>query len=111
MNDVRVPHSAERDHNESTLSIESHCLILGGNGFLGSSFVAKVLATGNKHVTVLNRGSVYFDSNSRIKPYVTSLVCDRYNIYKCSELVNSNQYYDAVVDFSTYYAEDIQVCI
>lgn len=86
----------------------SRVLVLGGNGFIGSSLVIKLLST-SKPVTILNRGSWYFDSRSRIEPYVDRLLCDRSNIYKCAELVNSTQYYDAVVDFSSYYGEDIQV--
>lgn len=74
---------------------------------MGSSLVLKLLSAG-KHVTILNRGTWYFDSKSRIEPYVEHLVCDRTAIYKCTQLVNSTQYYNAVVDFSSYGSQNIQ---
>lgn len=86
-------------------------LILGGNGFLGSSLVAKLLSLGSYKVTTLNRGRNYFDSKTRIDPHVEQIACDRGNIYDCTRLVNSTQYYDAIADYSSYYMEDLQVCI
>ena len=86
-------------------------LILGGNGFIGSALVTKLLSTEDYNVTVLNRGRWYFDSRSRIDPHVRRIVCDRGDIYNCGELLNSTQYYDAIVDYSSYYAEDLQVLL
>ena len=84
-------------------------LILGGNGFIGSSLVAKLLSIKSYNVTILNRGRYYFDSKTRIDPHVRRMICDRTDIYNCTELVNSTLYYDAVVDYSSYYMEDLQV--
>lgn len=84
-------------------------LILGGNGFIGSSLVTKLLSMDGYNVTTVNRGRYYFDSRSRIDPHVRRIICDRANIYNCSELMNSTQFYDAVVDYSSYYMEDLQV--
>ena len=77
---------------------------------MGSSLVAKLLSIERYSVTTLNRGRYYFDSRSRIDPHVQRIICDRSDIYKCTELVNSTQYYEAVVDYSSFYMEDIQVC-
>ena len=84
-------------------------LVLGGNGFVGSSLVAKLLLMDGHRVTTLNRGRHYFDSGSRIDTHVRRIVCDRENIYSCTQLVNSTEFYDAVVDYSSFYMEDIQV--
>lgn len=45
-------------------------LILGGNGFLGSSLVAKIVQFQRYKVTTLNRGRQYFDSKTRVEPNV-----------------------------------------
>ena len=97
-------------HASSTHNSTHHILILGGNGFIGSSLVSKLLQNETYNVTILNRGRPYFDSKSRIDPHVhRHMVCDRSDIHNCTELVNSTQYYDAVVDCSSYYMEDTQV--
>jgi hypothetical protein len=97
------------DASPTTQNLTQHILILGGNGFLGSSLVAKLLSIERYNVTVLNRGRYYFDSRSRVDPHVQRIICDRSDVYNCTELVNSTQYYDAVVDYSSYYMEDLQV--
>lgn len=88
--------------------VSQRYLVLGGNGFMGSALVTRLLSPG-KHVTILNRGNWYFDSRSRVEPFVKRVLCDRSNIYACDELVNSTQYYDAVIDFTSFYGEDIKV--
>ena len=95
----------------TTQNLTQHILILGGNGFLGSSLVAKLLSIDRYSITVLNRGRYYFDSRTRIDPYVQRMICDRSDIDSCSELVNSTQYYDVVVDYSSFYMEYLKVCI
>ena len=97
-------------HATATPNSTHQILILGGNGFMGSSLVVKLLSIERYSVTTLNRGRYYFDSRSRIDPHVQRIICDRSDIYKCTELVNSTQYYEAVVDYSSFYMEDIQVC-
>jgi hypothetical protein len=103
--------STQNSTRNSTRNSTLQILILGGNGFIGSSLAAKLLSIESYNVTILNRGRYYFDSKSRIDPYVRRMVCDRGDIYNCTELVNSTQYYDAVVDYSSYYMEDMQVYI
>ncbi len=71
--------------------------------------MAKLLTIKSYNVTILNRGRYYFDSKTRIDPHVRRMICDRTDIYNCTELVNSTLYYDAVVDYSSYYMEDLQV--
>lgn len=97
-------------HATSTPNSTHQILILGGNGFMGSSLVAKLLSNARYNVTTLNRGRYYFDSKTRVDPHVKRIVCDRSDIYNCTELLNSTQYYYAVVDYSSFYMEDIQVC-
>ncbi|XP_028392615.1 uncharacterized protein LOC114517155 [Dendronephthya gigantea] len=53
--------SAQSGQNASSV-----VLVLGGNGFIGSSLVAKLLLMDGYKVTTLNRGRHYFDSGSRI---------------------------------------------
>lgn len=88
-------------------------LVFGGNGFIGASAVEKLLQANYTIVTV-NRGNWYWDSNTRVLPYVKNLKCDRMqSLQKCSALqmfiwdVNSPSYFDAVIDFSAYHVFEI----
>ena len=84
-------------------------LVFGGNGFIGSETVRRLLDHGDE-ITMVNRGNWYFDSDVRIKPYVAAhFKCDRDKLLsiECEELLTSG-YYDAVIDFSSYNAKQIQ---
>ncbi|KAK2167971.1 hypothetical protein NP493_1248g02019 [Ridgeia piscesae] len=78
-------------------------LVFGGNGFLGSATVERLIETGND-VTVVNRGNLYWDVKERIFPKVRSIICDReQNFSSCSDLasfVDSVTLFDVVIDFS-----------
>lgn len=95
----------------STKNSTKNILILGGNGFLGSSLVAKIVQFQRYKVTTLNRGRQYFDSKTRVEPNVHQILCDRSAIYDCADLLTSSEYFDVVVDFSSYYMEDMQVML
>ena len=51
-------------------------LLLGGNGMLGGE-TAKMLTGAGHQVHILNRGNWYHDSETRIKPIVRHIKCDR----------------------------------
>ncbi len=76
--------------------------MFGGNGFLGSATVERLIETGND-VTVVNRGNLYWDVKERIFPKVRSIICDReQNFSSCSDLasfVDSVTLFDVVIDF------------
>ena len=99
--------------NPSNKPRTKNILVLGGNGFIGASTVEKLLRA-NYTVVTVNRGNWYWDSNTRVMPYVKNLKCDRMqSLQKCSALqlfiwdVNSPSYFDAVIDFSAYHAFEI----
>ena len=84
-------------------------LVFGGNGFIGSETVRRLLDKGDE-ITIVNRGNWYFDSSERIKPFVKAhFLCDRDKLLKidCEELLTSG-YYDAVIDFSSYNARQMK---
>lgn len=84
-------------------------LVFGGNGFIGSEAVRRLLDKGDE-ITIVNRGNWYFDSEERIKPFVKEhFICDRDKRMKteCKEILTSG-YYDAVIDFSSYNARQIK---
>lgn len=86
-------------------------LVFGGNGFIGSELVA-LLRLRKSDVTIVNRGNWYWDSETRIKPFVRHVRCDRYTIKSCSELIKvieDKDYFDVVYDFSSYIPNHLQV--
>lgn len=78
-------------------------LVFGGNGFLGSATVERLVEAGDD-VTMVNRGNSYWDAKERIFPKVRSIVCDReQNISSCGDLtsfVDNISLFDVVIDFS-----------
>ncbi|XP_068670447.1 uncharacterized protein [Montipora foliosa] len=84
-------------------------LVFGGNGFIGSETVSRLLKRGDE-ITMVNRGNWYFDSEERIKPFVSAhFKCNRDKLLEveCEEL-SASGYYDAVIDFSSYNARQIK---
>ncbi|XP_023243209.1 chloroplast stem-loop binding protein of 41 kDa b, chloroplastic-like [Centruroides sculpturatus] len=82
-------------------------LVFGGNGFLGSEVVYDLILKGHD-VTIVNRGTPYWDFESRIKPLVNHIICDRYTGLKhCSSFVSfiQNVKFDFVIDFSCYHSK------
>lgn len=87
-------------------------LIFGGNGFIGSEAVYRLIGRGD-YVTMLNRGNWYFDSEERIKPFVKDhFKCDREQVLRleCPQILHSGRY-DAVIDFSSYNPRQIEQAI
>ena len=76
--------------------------VFGGNGFLGSATVEKLLESGDD-LTMVNRGHLYWDVEGRIFPKVRNIVCDReQNVSTCSQLtsfVGNTSTFDVVIDF------------
>ena len=93
--------------NMSTISAEQKVTVLafGGNGFIGSEVVSRMIER-NYKVILVSRGNWYFDSEERIKPFVIPVVCDREaGIQLCDELmelINKTERFDYVLDFSGY---------
>ena len=87
-------------------------LVFGGNGFIGSETVRRLLDRGDQ-ITIVNRGNWYFDSEERIKPYVSAhFKCNRDRLLEleCEELLTSG-FCDIVIDFSSYNARKIKQVI
>ena len=87
-------------------------LVLGGDGMLGSETVARLKLRGND-ITVLHRGTWYWDSSKRIKPWVNFIQCDRDYFNECSDkledVTREKGMWDAVFDFSGYKPKQIKV--
>lgn len=90
---------------------EHNVLVFGGNGFIGSSVVARLVEDGHK-VTMVSRGNWYWDSEKRTKEVSDKFIkCDRsQKIESCSELkdfLEGTEHFDAVYDFSAQNGKDV----
>ncbi|XP_078376896.1 uncharacterized protein LOC144660177 [Oculina patagonica] len=106
---ARGAQNGEDENEDGAKSSGRKILVFGGNGFIGSETVRRLLDRGDE-ITIVNRGNWYFDSEERIKPFVKAhLRCDRDKLLKldCEELLTSGNY-DAVIDFSSYNARQIK---
>lgn len=87
-------------------------LVLGGDGMLGSETVARLKLRGHD-ITVVNRGTWYWDSALRIKPWVNFIQCDREHFNDCADklgdITREKGMFDAVIDFSGYKPSNIKV--
>lgn len=106
---TRSAENSEDENDDGAKSSGRKILVFGGNGFIGSETVRRLLDKGDE-ITIVNRGNWYFDSDERIKPFVKAhFRCDRDKLLKidCEELLTSGNY-DAVIDFSSYNARQIK---
>ena len=97
--------ATSEDENDGIKSSGRRILVFGGNGFIGSETVRRLIDRGDE-ITMVNRGNWYFDSEERIKPFVSAhFICNRDKLLEieCEELLTSGSY-DAVIDFSSYNA-------
>ena len=88
---------------------KKNILILGGNGFIGGASTVALLDNGH-NITLLNRGNSYYDSDTRIKPYISrQILCDREKslLLECKELAQDKTYYDVVIDFTAYFPKQV----
>lgn len=88
----------------SAASPKTEILVLGGNGFIGSQTTTNLLEKGH-NITLLSRGNTYYDSEKKIKPFISRhIVCDREKSLslECKELDEDRTNYDVVIDFSSY---------
>ena len=88
---------------------KKNILILGGNAFIGGASTVALLDNGH-NITLLNRGNSYYDSDTRIKPYVSKhILCDREKslLLECKELAQDKTYYDVVIDFTAYFPKQV----
>ena len=78
---------------------KQNILLVGGTGVLSSAVVAEALC---KHinVTIITRG------RRQLPKEVNSIVCDKDNYEKLSELLNGKKF-DAVIDFLCYHEEEL----
>lgn len=87
-------------------------LVLGGDGMLGSETVARLKLRGHD-ITILHRGTWYWDSALRIKPWVNFVQCDREDFDVCADklgdITREKGMFDAVIDFSGYKPSHIKV--
>jgi hypothetical protein len=71
--------------------VKGQALVVGGNGFIGSAVVEKLLLEGYQ-VTILNRNSTYFDIRERIITRVGHILWDRSRpLRECTALEVSNE--------------------
>lgn len=71
--------------------VNRQALVVGGNGFIGSAVVEKLLLEGYQ-VTILNRNSTYFDIRERIITRVGHVLWDRSRpLRECTPLEVSNE--------------------
>ena len=106
---IQFARGSEGENEDGVKSSGRKILVFGGNGFIGSETVRRLLNRGDE-ITIVNRGNWYFDSEERIKPFVKAhFRCDRDKSLKldCEELFTSGDY-DAVIDFSSYTARQIK---
>lgn len=100
---------SSEDKSDGIKSSERRILVFGGNGFIGSETVRRLIDSGDE-ITMVNRGNWYFDSEERIKPFVSAhFICNRDKLLEieCEELLTSGSY-DAVIDFSSYNARQMK---
>ncbi|XP_013410026.1 uncharacterized protein LOC106173432 [Lingula anatina] len=110
-----TPQSVGGDvEGDSSSNPKKHVLVFGGNGFMGSATVGRLLQRyGDFYdITIVNRGTWYWDSTVTIRPYVRHFACNREEpLGLCTGFggfVKSVQQFEAVIDFSAYvpYAVD-----
>ena len=100
-------------NNNNQQIIPIKCLVLGGNGMMGSDFIYHMKTIVQQKykdkyqfkITTLNRGNHYWDSQERVDPFIVDkIICDRKKIKKYGEkiFVNNRKSYDYVIDFSGY---------
>jgi len=84
-------------------------LVFGGNGFIGSELVHTLLQKDAFDISIVSRGNWYFDSETRIKPFVHHITCDRENsdLEYCTELIKliDESHFKYIFDFSAYKPE------
>ena len=74
-------------------------LLIGGTGVLSSAVVAEALRK-EMDVTIVTRGS------KKAPEGVNSIVCDKDNYEKLSELLKGKKY-DAIIDFLCYHEDEL----
>ncbi|GAB6026910.1 hypothetical protein CHUAL_013555 [Chamberlinius hualienensis] len=84
-------------------------LVFGGNGFIGTEIVLKLLDEGF-HVTTTNRGNWYWDSPVRAKTRVQQhFPCDRddgvLNCWDLRNYIREVDFFDVVFDLTAYSAK------
>ena len=67
----------------SLVNSNPRILSFGGNGMIGSATLHRLLQKQNYNITLIHRGNWIYDSNVRIKPHVTPIICDRNKVPKC----------------------------
>ena len=96
----------------SIVQAQKRILVLGGDGMLGSETVARLKLRGHD-ITVLHRGNWYWDSSTRIKPWVNFVRCDRDSFNECVvqlvDITKEKGLFDAVIDFSGYKPGQVKV--
>lgn len=91
---------------------QQRILVLGGDGMLGSETVARLKLRGHD-LTILHRGTWYWDSALRIKPWANFVQCDREKFDVCADklgdITREKGLFDVVIDFSGYKPSHIKV--
>ena len=83
-------------NNNNQQIIPIKCLVLGGNGMMGSDFIYHMKTIVQQkykdkyqfNITTLNRGNHYWDSQERVDPFIVDkIICDRKKIKKYGEKI------------------------
>ncbi|XP_043236139.1 uncharacterized protein LOC122388800 [Amphibalanus amphitrite] len=90
------------------MSPKQSVLMVGGNGLMGGETASLLISEGTFDLTLLNRGTVYFDSAQRIDPHVNHIRCDRRgSLTELETETTLRGRWDFVIDFCAYRASDV----
>ncbi|KAF0289396.1 Chloroplast stem-loop binding protein b, chloroplastic [Amphibalanus amphitrite] len=90
------------------MSPKQSVLMVGGNGLMGGETASLLISEGTFDLTLLNRGTVYFDSAQRIDPHVNHICCDRRgSLTELESETTRRGRWDFVIDFCAYRASDV----
>jgi len=84
--------------------------VLGGSEFMGRTLIPMMLERGHD-ITTLNRGNEYWGTNVPFGLRVHRLACDRTDASTFSGILSHSGYWDAVVDFSAFDADDMKASV
>ena len=92
-------------------------LVFGGNGNIGSELVHQLIQQDKYDIAIVSRGNKYFDSDTRIMPFVEHFIYDReqedWSLEYCPDLMEyiGKYKFKFVFDFSAYKPEELKATL
>ena len=84
-------------------------LLLGGNGLIGAETASQLVDDGGCNMTLLCRGTAYFDAAQRVFPHARLITCDRHGpLTELTQLTAQLKRWDFVIDFSALNGTDVK---